>query len=75
MELDFVLQPLGGMFTGKKNFNVIMFNDTHSIRIYDILCQAPGSFHDAAIWGQSDFLAWFRTEFPHKFILGDSAYP
>ncbi len=44
-------------------------------RIYDILCQAPGSFHDAAIWGQSDFLAWFRTEFSHKFILVDSAYP
>ena len=44
-------------------------------RIYNILCQAPGSFHDAAIWGQSDALAWFRTEFPYKFILGDRAYP
>ena len=42
-------------------------------RIYDILCQAPGSFHDAAIWGQSDVL--FRTEFPYKFTLEDSAYP
>ena len=44
-------------------------------RIYNILCQAPGSFLDAAIWGQSDALSWFRTEFPYKCILGDSAYP
>ena len=44
-------------------------------RIYDILLNAPGSYHDAAVWQMSRVKGWASTLNPRHYILGDSAYP
>jgi len=44
-------------------------------RIYDIVLNAPGSYHDAAVWQMSRVKGWASTLYPRHYILGDSAYP
>ena len=44
-------------------------------KIYDIVLAAPGFYHDAAVWSLSWVKAWLETRFPHRYTLGDSAYP
>ena len=52
-----------------------MFAGGFNRRIYDIVLQAPGSYHDAAVWEMSRMKAWLETQDPKRFILADSAYP
>jgi len=44
-------------------------------RIYDVVVNAPGSFHDAAIWRISEIKQYLEMRFPRRYILGDSAFP
>ena len=44
-------------------------------KIYDVVINAPGSYHDSAIWTMSRSKGWLETRFPRRFVLGDSAYP
>ena len=43
--------------------------------IYDLVVNAPGSFHNAGIYQMSGVKAYMETRFPHNNCLGDSAFP
>ena len=53
----------------------IHYENMNFRRIYDIVLNAPGSYHDAAVWQMSRVKGWASTLNPRYYILGDSAYP
>ena len=42
-------------------------------KIYDLVVNAPGSFHDAAIWAMSAVKPFLERRFPREHCLADSS--
>ena len=64
-------------FINRKGFNslnVLMTGGFDKL-IYDLVVNAPGSFHDAGIYQMSGVKAYMETRFPCNIYLGDSAFP
>ena len=64
-------------FINRKGFNslnVLVTGGSDKL-IYDLVVNAPGSFHDAEIYQMSGIKAYMETRFPRNICLGDSAFP
>ena len=57
---------------GFYSINGKVVEDDH--RLYNINLHAPGSYYDATTWLLAEPKAWFKTQFPQRYVLGDSAY-
>ena len=43
-------------------------------KIYDIVCNAPGSFHDASIYRLSQVKPYLESLYPRVYVVGDKAF-
>ena len=59
---------------GRKSLNVLV-TAGYDHQIYDVINNAPGSFHDAAIWRMSEVKPELELIYPRVHVLGDSAFP
>ena len=58
---------------GWYSLNVLVFGG-YDHRIYDLVVNAPGSFHDSAIFRMSMMKPYIRRLYPKVQVLGDSAF-
>ena len=58
---------------GWYSLNVLVFGG-YDHRIYDLVVNAPGSFHDSAIFRMSMMKPYIRRIYPKVQVLGDSAF-
>ena len=65
------------MFINRKGFNSlnILATGGSDKLLYDLVVNAPGSFHDAAIYQMSGVKPYMESRFPRHICLGDSAFP
>lgn len=64
------------VFINRKGFNSLNVLVTAGCDklIYDLVVNAPGSFHDAGIYQMSGVKAYLESRFPRQLCLADSAF-
>lgn len=64
------------VFINRKGFNSLNVLVTAGCDklIYDLVVNAPGSFHDAGIYQMSEVKAYLESRFPRQLCLADSAF-
>ena len=65
------------VFINRKGFNslnVLVTGGCDKL-IYNLVYNAPGSYHDAGVYQMSGVKAYLESRFPRNICLGDSAFP